>query len=81
MDISKAAIKFHEKGLFVNSIEYPAVPVSKQRFRKSLTAIHTKADIDNLAEAVEEIWAPYKNELSKVGKLQKIKLHEKRGLK
>ena len=27
MDLRKAACKFHEKGIFVNSVEYPAVPI------------------------------------------------------
>ena len=57
MDIRHAAYKFHERGIFVNSIEYPAVPISQQRFRISLIATHTKADIDRLLDAVEEVWS------------------------
>ena len=56
MDLRKAAYKFHEKGIFVNSVEYPAVPISQQRFRISLMATHTKDDINRLVEAVDEIW-------------------------
>jgi glycine C-acetyltransferase len=56
MDLRKAASKFHEKGIFVNSVEYPAVPISQQRFRISVMATHTKEDIDKLIEAVNEIW-------------------------
>lgn len=56
MDIRKSACLFHEKAIFLNPIEYPAVPASKQRFRISLMATHTKQDIDRLATAVEEVW-------------------------
>lgn len=57
MDLREAARRFHEAGIFVNSIEYPAVPLSQQRFRVSLMATHTRQDIDRLLEAVEEIWS------------------------
>lgn len=56
MNIRKAAMAFHKKGIFLNSIEYPAVPLEKQRFRISLTSSHTRQDIDRLVEAVCEIW-------------------------
>jgi glycine C-acetyltransferase len=60
MDLRKAAVKFHDKGIFINSIEYPAVPISQQRFRISIMAAHTKGDIDRLIEAIDEIWYQYK---------------------
>jgi len=56
MNIRKAALLFHEKNIFINAVEYPAVPASKQRFRISIMATHTKEDIDALATATEEIW-------------------------
>lgn len=56
MDIRSAALLFHQKKIFINPIEYPAVPASKQRFRISMMATHTKEDIDKLATAVEEVW-------------------------
>jgi glycine C-acetyltransferase len=56
MNIRKAANKFYNMGIFMNSIEFPAVPVSQQRFRISLMASHTKADIDRLVEAVSYVW-------------------------
>jgi len=59
MNIRDAAYKFHERGIFINSIEYPAVPVSQQRFRISITASHTKEDMNKLASVVEEIWTEY----------------------
>ena len=57
MDLREAAHRFHEAGIFVNSIEYPAVPISQQRFRVSLMATHTKRDIDRLLEVVQDIWS------------------------
>jgi 7-keto-8-aminopelargonate synthetase-like enzyme len=59
IDIRRASRKFHEKGIFVNSVEYPAVPISQQRFRISIMATHTLADIDRLIAAVQEVWAEY----------------------
>jgi glycine C-acetyltransferase len=59
MNIRDAAYKFHERGIFINSIEYPAVPASQQRFRISITANHTKEDINKLVEVIEEIWTEY----------------------
>jgi glycine C-acetyltransferase len=63
MNIRHAAYEFHKKGIFLNSIEYPAVPVSQQRFRISIMAIHTKNDIDCLLEAVSQVWTKYAPEL------------------
>lgn len=57
MDIRKAALLFHQKNIFINAVEYPAVPANHQRFRISLMATHTKEDIDRLATAFEEVWA------------------------
>jgi glycine C-acetyltransferase len=56
MNIRNASFEFHQKGIFINSIEYPAVPKSQQRFRISIMATHTKEDIDRLIEAIAEIW-------------------------
>ena len=57
MNIRDAARGFHERGIFVNSVEYPAVPITQQRFRISLMADHTPEDIRRLLTAVEEVWA------------------------
>ena len=57
MDIRSAAREFHARGVFVNSIEYPAVPVNQQRFRISIMASHTQEDIDRLVDTVEHVWA------------------------
>ncbi len=57
MNIRDAALRFHESGIFVNAVEYPAVPVRQQRFRISLTSDHTKNDIDRLVECAGTVWA------------------------
>ena len=57
MDIRYASRLFHERGIFVNSIEYPAVPIAQQRFRISIMATHTGNDIDRLVHAVRDVWA------------------------
>ena len=59
MNIRKASVFFHNAGIFINSIEYPAVPLTSQRFRISLMSDHTKNDIDKLAACVEETWSKY----------------------
>ena len=56
MNIREASYQFHQKEIFVNSVEYPAVPKSQQRFRISIMATHIKEDIDRLIDAIIEIW-------------------------
>ncbi len=59
MDIRAAAHAFHDRDLFVNHVEYPAVATSEQRFRLSVSADHTAADIRELIEGVEAVWAQF----------------------
>lgn len=56
MDVRKANRFIHDQGIFLNAIEYPAVPEGEERFRISITAEHTRRDIDKLAEVLEETW-------------------------
>ena len=56
VNIRNLARQFHEAGIFVNAVEYPAVPLNKQRFRISLMTDHTREDIDRLVDTVEMIW-------------------------
>jgi len=56
MNMRRMACNLHQRGIFVNSVEYPAVPVSQQRFRVSIMATHTHDDIDRLLEAVSDVW-------------------------
>jgi glycine C-acetyltransferase len=56
MNIRKAAYLFHQKNIFINAIEYPAVAINNQRFRISFMATHTKKDIDKLIMTIMEVW-------------------------
>ena len=62
MNIRKAAYKFHKLGIFVNSVEYPAVPLNQQRFRISLMANHTREDIYKLLQSLQVVWAECNSE-------------------
>lgn len=53
-NIKKLCRALHDKGIFLNSIEYPAVPKNQQRLRISLMATHTKADLDRLITVLQE---------------------------
>lgn len=56
MDVRAAGRALHERGIFVNTIEYPAVPRDQQRFRISLMATHTAQDITLMVEAFKAVW-------------------------
>ena len=56
MNIRAASYMLHRKNIFINPIEFPAVPLNHERFRISFMAHHTKEDIDRLATALEEVW-------------------------
>ncbi len=61
MDIRKANYEIHQKGIFLNAIEYPAVAEHEERFRISLMARHTKEDIDQLTTVLEKVFANKSN--------------------
>jgi glycine C-acetyltransferase len=52
--IRKLNVFLHQKGLFLNAIEYPAVPKDQHRLRISIMANHTEDDLDFLSESLEE---------------------------
>lgn len=54
VNIRRLNYSLHKKGIFVNSIEYPAVPMEQQRLRVSLMSSHTKEDINFLVECIKE---------------------------
>lgn len=54
-DIRAINLRLHEEGVFLNSIEYPAVSRNQQRLRISLMATHTKDDLDFVIRAFEKI--------------------------
>ncbi|MDY6906242.1 MAG: aminotransferase class I/II-fold pyridoxal phosphate-dependent enzyme [Thermodesulfobacteriota bacterium] len=55
-DIRAISRQLEEAGVFVNHIEYPAVPASSQRFRISVMATHTKADMDRLINGFVDVY-------------------------
>ncbi len=52
VDIRKLNYEIHQRGIFLNSIEYPAVSQNQQRIRVSVTAMHTKDDMNRLADVL-----------------------------
>ena len=56
MNIREANSQLHSRGIFLNAVEYPAVPINQQRFRISITAEHTTKDIDQLVTCLEDVW-------------------------
>jgi glycine C-acetyltransferase len=54
--IRQMARAFDAAGVFINHVEYPAVPRQRQRFRISVMATHTQADMDMLLETVERVF-------------------------
>jgi glycine C-acetyltransferase len=57
LNIRKLNFFLHQKGIFLNSIEYPAVARDQQRLRISIMANHTRQDIDFLYDCLEEAWS------------------------
>jgi len=57
MKIRKAAYAFQQAGIFLNAIEWPAVPPDRQRFRISLMTSHTRDDLDRLLEVIQAVWS------------------------
>jgi len=47
--------RLHEEGLFVNGIEYPAVPKDRQRLRLSVMATMTRADLDFAIDKLSKV--------------------------
>lgn len=56
MEIRKANNLIHEQGIFLNAIEYPAVPEDQQRFRVSIMSDHTREDVDRLVAVIHKTW-------------------------
>jgi glycine C-acetyltransferase len=56
INIREANAKLDKMGIFINSIEFPAVSQNDQRFRISISSEHTKQDLDKLVSCLEEIW-------------------------
>lgn len=61
MNLRRAVRYIHDRGIFANAVEYPAVAVHRQRIRFSVMAVHTYDDIDRVVEVVEEVWTKFAN--------------------
>ena len=46
------------RGLFLAPVDYPSVPQDKVRFRAAVTAIHTRADLDEALSIIEDTIVP-----------------------
>lgn len=53
-----ACAEFAKKGIFVNGVEYPAVPRKEPRLRVSVMSSHTNEHIHHLLTTVEEVLSP-----------------------
>ena len=52
--IRRVSARMHDAGIFVNAIEYPAVPEGLERLRVSVTSDHTPDDLHRLVEALDQ---------------------------
>jgi glycine C-acetyltransferase len=55
INIRRAGKRLHDMGMFVNTIEYPAVPRHMQRFRISVMSEHTQEDLIRLVDCLETV--------------------------
>ena len=46
IDLHRVINRLFEEGIFVNGVEYPAVPRDRHRIRMSVMATLTRADLD-----------------------------------
>jgi glycine C-acetyltransferase len=53
--LRKIGYEIHEKGVFANTVFFPAVPHNSSRIRLSVMATHTKEDLDTVVNAMKEI--------------------------
>ena len=47
-----------DRGLFVTPVDYPTVPLDQARFRASVTALHSRADLDAALQIFEDTFVP-----------------------
>jgi glycine C-acetyltransferase len=52
----KIALELHKEGLFINPIEPPAVALGTERFRMSVMATHSKADIEKAVAILKKVF-------------------------
>jgi glycine C-acetyltransferase len=59
VDIRMLNRRFHEENVFLNAIEYPAVSLEAQRLRISVTATHTREDLDHALAVFRKLAAEF----------------------
>ncbi len=59
INIRNVCKEIHDAGIFLNSIEYPAVPLHLQRIRISVMASHTDEDISKLLTVLDHVYKKY----------------------
>jgi glycine C-acetyltransferase len=47
-----------DRGLFLAPVDFPSVPHDQVRFRASITAAHTRADLDEALNILSDVMAP-----------------------
>jgi len=57
-NIRKIGKQIHDAGIFLNTVEYPAVPKEFERLRISVMADHRTQDLDKLSEVLEAVLQP-----------------------
>lgn len=50
--------ELRRRGLFLAPVDYPSVPQDQVRFRASVTAEHTRADLDEALNILEDVMVP-----------------------
>jgi 7-keto-8-aminopelargonate synthetase-like enzyme len=50
--------ELRSRGLWVAPVDYPAVPLNRVCFRASVTAKHTRADLDEALNILEDTLVP-----------------------
>lgn len=53
----QVALAIHQRGIFLNAIEYPAVACDQERLRISVMATHTTDDLNQLAQVLADVLA------------------------
>ncbi|RLU03153.1 MAG: pyridoxal phosphate-dependent aminotransferase family protein [Ketobacter sp.] len=51
------AVEYDREDIFLNLVDYPAVPLDQQRFRATVIVSHTKEDLDRLIEVTHTIFS------------------------
>jgi glycine C-acetyltransferase len=54
----EACAQMRARGLFLPPVDYPTVPEEQTRYRASITAAHTRADMDEALDVIEETLVP-----------------------